>query len=90
MRNFELPQDTDLKSIAHDTHWALVTLLAPKRLAVWALQELYSLLIAGPKTHCTNTFAGGVTGTAGDVVGIWRGAISGHMKVSFQAARSIG
>jgi hypothetical protein len=47
MRNFELPQDTDLKSIAHDTHWALVTLLAPKRLAVWALQELYSLLIAG-------------------------------------------
>jgi uncharacterized caspase-like protein len=29
-------------------------------------------------------------GAARDVVGIWRGAISGHMKVSFQAARSIG
>jgi hypothetical protein len=29
-------------------------------------------------------------GTARDVVGIWRGAISGNMKVSFQAARSIG
>ena len=27
---------------------------------------------------------------ARDVVGIWRGAISGNMKVSFQAARSIG
>ena len=29
-------------------------------------------------------------GAARDVVGIWRGAISGNMKVSFQAARSIG
>jgi hypothetical protein len=29
-------------------------------------------------------------GAASDVVGIWRGAISGHLKVSFQAARSIG
>jgi hypothetical protein len=29
-------------------------------------------------------------GTARDVVGIRRGAISGNMKVSFQAARSIG
>jgi hypothetical protein len=29
-------------------------------------------------------------GAASDVVGIWRGAISGSMKVSFQAARSIG
>ncbi len=30
------------------------------------------------------------SGAARDVVGIWRGAISGNMKVSFQAARSIG
>jgi hypothetical protein len=30
------------------------------------------------------------TGAACDVVGIWGGAFSGHMKVSFQAARSIG
>ena len=29
-------------------------------------------------------------GAARDVVGIRRGAISGNMKVSFQAARSIG
>jgi hypothetical protein len=29
-------------------------------------------------------------GAGRDVVGIWRGAISGNMKVSFQAARSIG
>ena len=29
-------------------------------------------------------------GAASDVVGIWRGVISGHLKVSFQAARSIG
>ena len=29
-------------------------------------------------------------GAASDVVGIWRGAISGQMKVLFQAARSIG
>jgi hypothetical protein len=29
-------------------------------------------------------------GAARDVVGIGRGAISGNMKVSFQAARSIG
>ena len=29
-------------------------------------------------------------GAASDVVGIWRGAIYGNMKVSFQAARSIG
>jgi hypothetical protein len=27
---------------------------------------------------------------ARDLVGIWCGAISGNMKVSFQAARSIG
>ncbi len=39
MRNFEFPQDTDLKSIAHDTHWSLVTVLAPKRLAVCALKN---------------------------------------------------
>jgi hypothetical protein len=40
MRNFEFPQDTDVKSIAHlDTHWALVTRLAPKRLAVCALKD---------------------------------------------------
>ena len=32
----------------------------------------------------------GDQGAASDVVGIWRGAISGSMKVSFQAARSIG
>ena len=31
-----------------------------------------------------------VAGAARDVVGIWRGAISGNMKLSFQAARSIG
>ena len=31
-----------------------------------------------------------VEGAARDVVGIRRGAISGNMKVSFQAARSIG
>ena len=30
------------------------------------------------------------TGAACDVVGIWGGAFSGHMKVSVQAARSIG
>ena len=30
------------------------------------------------------------SGAARDVVGIRRGAISGNMKVSFQAARSIG
>jgi integrase len=33
---------------------------------------------------------GDLTGAARDVVGIRRGAISGNMKVSFQAARSIG
>ena len=33
---------------------------------------------------------GNKLGAARDVVGIWRGAISGNMKVSFQAARSIG
>jgi hypothetical protein len=30
------------------------------------------------------------TGAVGEVVGIWRGAFSGNMRVSFQAARSIG
>ena len=35
-------------------------------------------------------FDGSPTGAARDVVGIRRGAISGNMKVSFQAARSIG
>jgi len=29
-------------------------------------------------------------GAARDVVGIWCGAISGNMRLSFQAARSIG
>jgi hypothetical protein len=29
-------------------------------------------------------------GAVREVVGIWRGAFSGNMKVSFQAARSIG
>ncbi len=33
---------------------------------------------------------GVAAGAARDVVGIWRGAISGNMKLSFQAARSIG
>src|ERR1700731_4078074 len=31
-----------------------------------------------------------VTGAVGEVVGIGRGAFSGNMRVSFQAARSIG
>ena len=35
--------------------------------------------------YCSRSF-----GAARDVVGIRRGAISGNMKVSFQAARSIG
>ena len=32
----------------------------------------------------------GITGAVGEVVGIGRGAFSGNMRVSFQAARSIG
>ena len=43
---------------------------------------------------CTSTrrieFGRFEDGAARDVVGIRRGAISGNMKVSFQAARSIG
>ena len=44
-------------------------------------------------TRCTPVQAKHVSdcwGAARDVVGIRRGAISGNMKVSFQAARSIG
>ena len=45
--------------------------------------------------HWRNALVGTVKGFTGggaacDVVGIWGGAFSGHMKVSFQAARSIG
>ena len=40
--------------------------------------------------HGPTVSAATIYGAASDVVGIWRGAISGHLKVSFQAARSIG
>jgi hypothetical protein len=35
-----------------------------------------------PKTHCTNSIAGDVTGTAAGVVGFWRRAIAGQNIVS--------
>jgi hypothetical protein len=51
---------------------------------------MFALLLAGALMVPHVTPALGTDGAASDVVGIWRGAISGHLKVSFQAARSIG
>jgi hypothetical protein len=52
------------------------------------IQELGERQIAAiDKSECDRA---ATVGAASDVVGIWRGAISGNMKVSFQAARSIG
>jgi len=53
--------------------------LNPDRM--WPVYRRYHLLIVSQRDD---------EGAARDVVGIRRGVISGNMKVSFQAARSIG
>ena len=66
----------------------------PRGSAQWPLKEsstpvdscIGSLAARAP----TQVSIGSIPGAACDVVGIWGGAFSGHMKVSFQAARSIG
>jgi hypothetical protein len=57
---------------------------------VWSLLCHAALPIIVVAFHTRLSTVRLLHGAASDVVGIWRGAISGHMKVSFQAARSIG
>ena len=49
-----------------------------------------SVIRQNPVSRAGPAVATAAFGAARDVVGIRRGAISGNMKVSFQAARSIG
>ena len=56
-----------------------------------AAPDGYEFVLGTSATHAQNqTLYKNPLGAARNVVGIWCGAISGNMKVSFQAARSIG
>ncbi len=54
---------------------------------LWPHSHQGSTTVPTGVLHCRSSL---LQGAARDLVGIWCGAISGNMKVSFQAARSIG
>jgi hypothetical protein len=74
----------------HEEDKLAITSAAPLFIDIYEYREVKTFLLSLCSSSISRVGPACHYGAARDVVGIRRGAISGNMKVSFQAARSIG